>query len=472
MADTKPDKRNIEDISSLTAMQEAMLFHYLRYPQGDLYFEQLALHVSGPVDRDIFGRAWNLVVGANPMLRTIFRWEKLEVPVQVTLRHCPAQIRCRDLSAQAPAERRRGLEQVKEADRREKFDLRDVAFRITLVKLAADEYEILCSSHHILYDGWSNGIILEEFLGSYNRLCGGLEPHLPQKERFSTFVARLKRMEMNRHRHFWTGYLGEVDPPAALSSLARPAAAGAGMGLVDDPLDPRLEQRLHTFVEHRKLTPAALLYGAWAILLHKYTDSLDPVFGTIVAGRSVPIKGIEQIVGLFVNIIPLRVMLSPGATLLDLVLRVGREAGARQEFEHTPLLKIKEFCGLAAGTPLFDTVVGIENYPLERVQRQEGGAFRIDSYSVFAVADFDLVVSLKIVGGLALILRYNRAHFDRPFIEAVSCRLMGIISRILEEPDIEVAALDLLGLPGRAGEAAAKKERVHRPLEAAFDFGE
>ena len=76
----KIDRKKIEDIFALTPMQEGMLFHYLKDPENNYYFEQLCLDITGEIDVDIFTRSWNFVVRTNEMLRAVFRWEKIENP--------------------------------------------------------------------------------------------------------------------------------------------------------------------------------------------------------------------------------------------------------------------------------------------------------------------------------------------------------------------------------------------------------
>ena len=79
----KIDKKEIEDIIALTPMQEGMLFHHLKNPGADCYFEQLSLNITGEIDTRCFEQAWNFVIRTNRMLRTVFRWEAVDKPVQI-----------------------------------------------------------------------------------------------------------------------------------------------------------------------------------------------------------------------------------------------------------------------------------------------------------------------------------------------------------------------------------------------------
>ena len=171
----KLDKKNIEDVLALTPMQEGMLFHYLKQPEGDQYFEQLCLQISGVIDEDTFDKAWNYVVKTNGALRTVFRWEKLNKPVQIVLKEYKTKIFKHDLTGEVDGTKEKLLNEILNRDRSDRFDLWDVAFRVTLCMLESNKYQIIISYHHILYDGWSTGIILREFFEAYDCMSSDAE---------------------------------------------------------------------------------------------------------------------------------------------------------------------------------------------------------------------------------------------------------------------------------------------------------
>ena len=146
----KLDKTNIEDILALTPMQEGMLFHYLKDPGSDYYFEQLSLEISGKINKEIFEKAWNFVIESNEMLRAVFRWEKVDKPVQIILKGHQFQPRYCDFSEKAANDVQNQLEEIKGKDREQEFDLREVPFRVTLCKTEENKYEMIISNHHIL----------------------------------------------------------------------------------------------------------------------------------------------------------------------------------------------------------------------------------------------------------------------------------------------------------------------------------
>ena len=148
----KMDNKNIEDILSLTPMQEGLLFHFLKDPQSEKYFEQLSLKISGELKIELFEKAWNFVIETNEMLRTVFRWEKVENPIQIVLKEYKLQPEYYGFSDRNFSHKKKWIEEIKTRDREKKFDLKEVPFRVTLckVKEGEDEYLMIISNHHIL----------------------------------------------------------------------------------------------------------------------------------------------------------------------------------------------------------------------------------------------------------------------------------------------------------------------------------
>jgi tyrocidine synthetase-3 len=445
----KIDKKNIEDILALTPLQEGMLFHYLKEPQSNYYFEQLSLLMSGKVDPEAFEEAWNFVVKTNEMLRTIFRWEKLEKPVQIVLKEYRIKIKYRDLSMSGSGERQMLLEEIKSKDKKKKFDLREVPFRVTLCKLSDDTYEMILSNHHILYDGWSNGILLNEFFHAYNAFSGGQELDKPVKNRFKEFIQWCQTRDTLEQEKFWKDYLMGSDFQAALSVKKRRnqqslATAVGNSGNYKITFPKSIKDKIHDFARKYKVTLAALLYSAWGILLQKYNDSTDIVFGTTVSGRTVKVDGVEDMVGLFINTIPFRVQTDPVETVEGLLYRVDTALQKREEYEQTPLVNIREYSRTNNNEELFDTIVIIENYPLDRVSISENSRLTVESFVMEERTHYDLTVGITVFDRIEVNLSYNGDSLDEESIERLSHHFKSIIWDFIGHPDKRVTDIEII----------------------------
>ncbi len=441
------DKANIEDVLALTPVQEGMLFHYLKSSETSLYFEQLCLEISGNLDVDIFEQAWNVVIDSNEMLRTVFRWEKLINPTQVILKHHNLKIRyndhtvCGEVKGQGNEEL---LARIKHKDRQDRFDLQEFPFRVTLYRIDKTKYEMIISNHHILYDGWSNGIILKEFFAAYDNLSKGKMPVKPVKKKFKEFVNWIKSQDKNKQEKFWEKYLAGFNTSTELSVKRAGGKEITGIGNLKIKLGRDLRVKLESFIRGNKSTLASLLYSSWAILLQRYNNCKDVIFGTTVSGRSAKIKDIENIVGLFINTLPLRVQSDSNEKIGDLLKNINEALQAREEYETTPLSDIKEYSQVGSSRELFDSILVLENYPLHTRLNREKGELSIDSFSIFEMTNYDLTVAITLTEEIEVNFIYNDELFDQEVIERISFHFTNILEDITENPDNELNKIEIL----------------------------
>ncbi|MCK4764619.1 MAG: amino acid adenylation domain-containing protein, partial [Candidatus Aminicenantes bacterium] len=460
-------KKEIRDVYALTPMQEGMLFYYLKNPESDLYFEQLNLRISGSIEIELFEKAWGFVVANNELLRTVFRWRKVKEPVQMVLKEHRPEIRVLDSRYPVPGVLpRSGLEGAPagcydflsdprhpvpvvlprsglEGSSAGCFDLTQVPFRVTLCKIEAEQYEMIISNHHILYDGWSNGIILREFFAAYEALAAGKEPQKPVKTKFKEYIKWLKDRDQGDREKYWKEYLAGFDAPTVLS-VKRPGGGEVGAaGNFKTRLTKDFRVKLEDFAKEHKVTPASLLYSAYGILLQKYNNSGDVIFGATSAGRAAKIKGIEDMVGLFINTLPLRVKSESGETAADLFKKVNEAVQKREQYESTPLVDIKAYSPLDSTEELFDSIVVIENYPLDAAALQ-GSRLSIESFSMFEMTNYDLTLTIALSAEIEIDFVYNSELLEKGVIERLSRHFINILDVILFNPGSECSTLDIL----------------------------
>ncbi len=436
------EKKDIADIFALTPLQEGILFHYIKSPGSDLYFEQLCLGISGKIDVRSFKEAWNFVIKNNEMLRATFRWEKIEKPVQIILKEHELRFQFHDLPAGNTVEENR-----LEKDRLKKFDLREVPFRVTLYRLAQsgeERYEMIISNHHIIYDGWSNGIILNEFFAAYDALMKGEKSVKSGKNKFKEFVKWIKNQDETRQEKYWREYLADFDTPTKLPLKqhgSKETIAGAN---VKTRLGYDFKRKIESFVHEHKITSASLFYSVFGLLLQKYTDSNDVIFGTTVSGRSAAIKNIENIVGLFINTLPLRVQTESHEKIINVSTRINNALQMREEYETTPLVDIKKYSRLDNREEMFDSIVVIENYPINIKSIMGNGSLSIDSYSIFEMTNYDLTVAVSFSDDIEINIIYNSEFLEHETIERLSHHLCNILKEMIENPTGEAIDVEIL----------------------------
>jgi tyrocidine synthetase-3 len=445
------DKKNTADIMGLTPMQAGMLFHYVKDPHSHQYVEQLSMEISGHIDVKIFENAWNVVVETNEMLRTVFRWKKMKHPIQIVLRKNYLSPLYHDLSCLDPGEKNTLEEEIKVNDRKKKFDLREIPFRVTLCKIEPAKYQMIVTNHHILYDGWSNGIILKEFFNAYEDLVQKRTPIKPVKNKFKEYIKWLKSRDKNKQEKFWRQYLKGVESPTELAvKMRKPKDAldererVQHTGKHHTQLSRDNKNKIEKFVKKHKITLAALFYGTWGILLLKYNNHDDVLFGTTVSGRSVKLEGIEDMVGLFINTLLLRVKQNPTTAAIDMLNQVNHTLKAREEYESTSLVDANQYCQLDNRGELFDSLVVLENYPLDSRLMLKDSELSVDSYSMVEVTNYDLTVAIVVFEEIGIDFVYKRECFEPAIIENLSGHFCRLLENIIKDPAKKVHEIEIL----------------------------
>ncbi|WP_270171065.1 hybrid non-ribosomal peptide synthetase/type I polyketide synthase [Paenibacillus sp. SYP-B4298] len=421
-------KEDIEDVLALTPLQEGMLFHYLNHPSSTIYHEELSLRLAGQITASHIQEAWQQVIRANEMLRAVFRWEGVHNPVQLILRESNFKLH------------------ITEGKRTEltPFDLRFVPFAVELCRGTDHSFDMIMRFHHILLDGWSMGIVLREFMTAYRMIASGEALHLPKKTAFSVYIRHMQQQDAKKQELYWRSYLSQMPDPTPLPIKTRTSERNRAL-THSIALDHALQQALQGLAHHNGVTLAAVFYAAWGLLLQRYTDSEEALFGTTVSGRSMPIVGIQEMVGLLINTLPLRVRRTEGQTVSTLLREIFQTLQDRADYEGSSLVDIQHYGGRERGQPFFDTLVVVENYPLERaLMMGEQSPLAIQSYTMREMTDYDLTVSIECFDQVTLHFSWPEGLIDRAAISRCGGHLVQLLQEMAAKPQESLDKLSLL----------------------------
>ncbi|AUX48175.1 peptide synthetase [Sorangium cellulosum] len=448
--------RDVEDVYPLSPLQQGLLFHSLWEPGSGVYVEQVTCTLEGALDVDAFRRAWEAVIDHHGALRTTFAWEGAEEPLQIVRRGAAVEIEIEDLRGAGADEQRARLSARIEADRARGFDLvRGPLTRVSLLRLADEVHHVLWSHHHLLLDGWAASLVLRDAFSAYDALRAGRAVALPARRRYREYIAWLRERDAGADEPFWRGALSgfsaatplPLERAAGEAREAREALtegkSGYGAKLVS--LSEPATARLVRFAQQHHVTLSTLVQAAWALLLSRAARSDDVVFGVTVAGRSAPLAGIDAMVGLFINTLPLRVAVPQAATVtgwLRDLLRTTTELGPH---EHTPLSQTRAFSAVPAGQPLFESLLVFENYPTDPRTQQGLPGLAVRDVAFADQTNYPLTLIALPGNRLQLCLSYDRQRFD----EETASRLLGLVEvalgQLVRRPEARVGELSLLG---------------------------
>jgi len=438
---TNIEKRNVQDIFELNMVQKGILYHYLKEADENIYNAQLSFRITGDLDPDALEKAIHIVQSGNEALRSVFRWDEVNKPLQIVLEDCPAGFAYYDLSQKDTEESRGMADELSKKERDERFDLTQLPFRCSVIRTAVREFIFNITHHHILYDGWSTGILLKELFTCYDQLTNHITPALPAKRGYREVLAPKKNGNPEIEEAFWKSYL---QGSAKTCFLSQTPNRGSGDEPVQKLYRTLSNARLEAFAREHKVTKAAVIYAAYGILLHKYAASADVVFGTTVSTRGSELAGDTGIMGNFINTVPLRVTNIEESSLLSVVMTVNKDLVAMNSFTNTSYSDIKQLAGVKAAEELFDSVIVVENYPLDVEAIQACDNLDITLRSVYENTNIPLVFCVFFRENLEIEIIYRTdTRFDFSLASAADS-FTGIIDAICDRPEDEVRFLDLL----------------------------
>jgi amino acid adenylation domain-containing protein/non-ribosomal peptide synthase protein (TIGR01720 family) len=357
---------DLADVYPLTPLQAGFLYHALRSPRANANCIQLTCTLEGQLDGERLRQAWELLLARHAALRTVFVWEAVREPVQVVRRSPPPSWRSEDWRGVGEAEQHRRLEQTIAADRNQAYDLEHgPLLRLALIRTGERRHVLLWSNHHLILDGWSTAALVRDLFDAYRAAAGGEAPGWPPVLPFRDHVEWLQRQDRAAAEDFWRRQLAGVEP--SLLAAAPGAVASRPDGALQRhrvELDEQLSGQLAAFSRRHQVTLATVMQGAWALLLTAREERAEVVFGTISAGRTGELAGAGGIIGLLINTLPLRVRVRRAAGLAEWLQELQRDAAAARQYDYASLPDIQRWSGLAAGQPLFDSLLVFENYPV------------------------------------------------------------------------------------------------------------
>lgn len=446
----------------LSHMQQGMLFHSISSPVSDLYVEQISCQLRGQLHLPAFRSAWEEMLRRHAVLRTAFAWRGLPEPLQVVGARVRPPLECLDWRGLSGAEREERLWQLRAAERAEGFDpARAPLMRIKLVRLSDDAHQLVWTWHHVILDAWSVPIIIEELFAAYDAHRQGLEPDLKPCRPYKDFIAWQRSQSLSQAEEFWRGVLdGFCEPtpfgieglraagPVAEAALDSPDLAGAGHGLEFLEISPGEVEAIREAARRLRITLNTLVQGAWALLLSRYSGREDVVFGTAVAGRPPELAGVETMVGLLINTIPVRVQASPGERLGRWLEGLQRRQAETHRYEHAPLLQLQGWSSVPRGTQLFESLLVFENFPLD-MNRFKGSGIEMADVDFVERASFPLTVMMSVRDRGKLGADYDRARFDRDSVVRMLGHLRTLLADMTSDPERQLADLDYVTAPER-----------------------
>ncbi|MCP6758271.1 MAG: amino acid adenylation domain-containing protein [Fischerella sp. CENA71] len=444
----KTNWRNIEDIYPLSPMQAGILFESLYAPDSQAYFEQLIYTLSGHLNLPAFEQAWQQVVARHSILRTAFVWEQVDQPLQVVYRQVDVKVQTYDWQQLSAQEQQQKLEFLLQSQRQQAFQLSQAPLmHLSLIQLGVDSYQFVWNFHHLLLDGWSGPLIFKDLLYFYQAISQGETKTLQPAASYRNYIAWLQQQDLAQAKDFWGQKLQGFTSPTPLI-IDKPSSnrkqLDSSYSEQKIQLTPEATTALQTFARQHQLTMNNLVQGTWALLLYRYSQETDVVFGATVSCRPPSLIGVESMVGLFINTLPVRVQVSAETEVLGLLKDLQTQQVEFEEYSYSSLADIQSLSDVPKGTLLFESLVVFDNYPVDEAGQEKNYGFSIDNF--YAIEQTNYPLTVMVIPGEELLVRisYDTNRFD----DAAIARLLGhfqtLLSGIVANPKDRISQLPLL----------------------------
>lgn len=360
-------KAKVQNVFPLTYNQKILLFHHLS-ATDDSGIIQVRCTIEGKINQSVFGKAWDAVVKQHDVLRTSIQWRNLSKELQVVQQDANLEVNWIELEGDHHPDE--SAKNYRLNDLRKPLPLHEAPVsQVTVLKQNDHHYQLLWTCHHILLDGWSSRLILEDVFRYYDQLMDGDELDFAPSN--PTIIDYYKAVEKNsKHneaKQFWKDLIDGQLFPNRISSFN-----------IDHPSEQNFKSHevfipgneLQDIARKNHLTLTSLLQTAWLLTLLWFHQKNRVATGTVVSGRAYDFPGIENIAGLLSNVLPVIHHFQPDQSFVEAAKQVQKHHAKARNFESTNIDQIKEWYNWEGNPNLFDTLLVVENFVQDDIESQ------------------------------------------------------------------------------------------------------
>ncbi|MCK5687316.1 amino acid adenylation domain-containing protein, partial [bacterium] len=439
LLDELQNKYEIEAVYNANSLQQGFIYHVISHPDDDAYRVQVLFDYNNELNIDKYNFAWKYAVKKYPILRTCFNWD--EDIIQIVCKNARFDFDFHDISKESDKEA--AIESIRVADRKIGFNL-DVPglFRLHLIKQSIDHYTLIKSEHHSICDGWSWPILMNYVNNVYIQLINGETPEVQVDGAYLVTQEYIFKTE-NTVESYWNGMIDTVEYCNDVSSLLSEKVVLEDIKTVKQPSERSIDVTGKEYIELKKIctelgiTLNAISQFIWHKLISIYTGDSTTVVGTTVSGRSIPVEGIEDSVGLYINTLPLIVDWKD-VTIAEMLKHI-QDRSNEMNMNSTVNIGILQ----KNGKRLFHSLLAFENYPVSLKKKDE--LIKFSTVGAVEKLDYPLsIIAYETGDTLSVNLKYAGEYLSPVNADKIMLQLKSILDHILNKTDSSHYDISLL----------------------------
>ncbi|MBB6274141.1 amino acid adenylation domain-containing protein/non-ribosomal peptide synthase protein (TIGR01720 family), partial [Pedobacter cryoconitis] len=438
-----PRRLQLESMSRLSGLQEGMLFHSFYDEQTGAYSKHFCCDLVAP-NIDFFIQSWNAVIQNHTILRTGFNYKEFKIPVQLVYSDVKMPFRVLDCSMLNKVEQQDYINKYKEEDLKKGFDFTIAPLmHISLLKLDNDRYHMLWTHHHILLDGWSMPILMEELFNNYELLASGKAIQVGTPDRYEDYIRYIERQDKEESTAYWQKYLDGLEEASLLpfiQTISERTKVQGGYGDEKLHFDAAYAERLFAYTQQNRVTINTLMQGVWSYLLYRYTGRKDIVFGVVVSGRPENLSGVEDAVGMYINTLPLHNKIHLSQSIAEGLQQLQTEQSESRAYQYNSMSEIQRLFGI--GGDLFDTLMVFENYPVSETLDAQPWKLNVENISTQEHSNFPLGIIIAAGKEVSINFTYN-SLLEPGYVKAIASHFKVVLEQIISSKNLKFGDIDL-----------------------------
>ncbi len=434
----------------LTPLQKGILFQSISSQDSGAYIAQYSWKINQLINTPFLQKTLSEIIARHESLRTRFVWENVSEALQVVEQHCNFLWQEYDWTEVPEQEHQKRLHDFLQADREASFSLDKLPLlRAVLIRTSPESSILVFTFHHCILDGWSMSLLLNELAARYSALGDNKILTWEPSPKYLDYVHWLQRQNRFKARQFWQDYLKNISiNPGLLSQVGilfpQNQSHSIKYCLKEVDLGNSLSHSIRSFLKTYKLTLSAFFQSIWGLLLHRYTQADDILFGTTISLRPAEINDVNKMLGLLINTLPVRLNYTKEMSVLEYLQTAQKNMFGILDHSYASLSDIQEWIAnkpKSASHELFETLLVVENYPIGNLS---GLGTSFDEIEIYDPTHYALTLAVIPQEKISLKFAYDASRINHTMLTQLVEHFQNLIEEGLIKPHESVFNLNIL----------------------------